>query len=44
MDTTSDPMMMTAVKRMMATPLAKGQRGRSVLELAKELRCMNKVK
>ena len=44
MDTRPDPETMIAAKRTTATSPAKGQRGRSMLELVKELRCMNKVK
>ena len=44
MDTRLDPKMMTTVKHMTATSPVKGQRGRSVLELTKELRHINKVK
>ena len=44
MDTRPDPKTMTAVKHTMATLPAKGQKGRSMLELVKVLRRMNKVK
>ena len=44
MDTRPDPDTMIAAKHMMATSLAKGQRGRSMLKLAKKLRQMGKVK
>jgi len=44
MDTQPDPETMIAAKRMTATLPAKGQKGRSMLELTKELRRMNKVK
>ena len=43
-DTRPDPETMTAAKCTTATLPAKGQKGRTVLELAKELRHMNNIK